>query len=87
MPKPMTAAILLSVVLAAPALADAPLPPGRPSGAGKAQLDSNQVTFVALGGLVAGVGLYLAAGEYRIAGGGGVVVPPTTTTSTTTGTP
>lgn len=88
-----TIAVLLAALLALPASADppkGPLPPGKAAGSRNAQLSNNETLFIGAAILVIGVGLYLASGNYNIAGGGssssggGTTPPPTTTTTTTT---
>jgi hypothetical protein len=80
-------AMLLTAAWTLPAAAAAPLPPGRAAGAKNAELTEQQTIFVGVGVLVVGVGVYLASGEYKIAGDDSAappVTPPATAPSTTT---
>lgn len=81
--------MMIPVVAAAlilPAAAATPLPPGRPAGSRIAQITQNQMIFVGGGVLALGLGLYLASGQYKIAGDDSAkppVTPPVATPGTT----
>lgn len=78
--------VLLATSFALPAAAASPLPPGRPAGSKKALLTEKQTIFIGVGLLTAGLGIYLAAGEYKLQGGDSPtapVTPPVVTPSTT----
>ena len=59
-----------AALLAQTALADSmALAPGQPAGVRQAQLtNTNTMTFIGLGVLVIGAGIYLAKGTYKIPG-------------------
>jgi hypothetical protein len=60
-----TRAALLAMLLAMPAAAAPPLPPGHPAGTRNAQTGNNQAIFVGVGLLTIGIGVYLASGDYK----------------------
>jgi hypothetical protein len=84
--KATISAVLTLALAASSALAQPPLPPGHPAGVRKAELSDKQTIFIGATALVLGIGVYLASGNYKLAGGATppAAPQPTTTTTTTT---